>query len=57
MRDLKQSHPIVSPQTRGLLLELVFSLVEDEPTQFMWLLQDMSELVPVYPNQEGEFHV
>jgi ubiquitin carboxyl-terminal hydrolase 34 len=57
VRDFEPSQPIVSPQTRGLLLEVIFSLVEDDPTQFMWLLQDMSELVPVYPNQEGEFHV
>lgn len=53
-RELEPSEPIVFPETRGLLLEIIFSLVEDDPTQFMWLLEDLDRLVPVYPNSEGE---
>ncbi|KAL2259798.1 hypothetical protein VTK26DRAFT_6391 [Humicola hyalothermophila] len=47
--------PIVSSQTRGFLLDIVFSLVEDDPTQFMWLLEDMAQLVPVCPNQDDVY--
>jgi ubiquitin carboxyl-terminal hydrolase 34 len=36
-------------------MEIIFTLVKDDPTQFMWLLQDMCRLVPIYPNQEGEW--
>ena len=54
MAELGLMQPIISPQTRGFLLEIVFSLVEDDPTQFIWLLQDMAQLVPIYPNQDGE---
>ncbi|GAB1320503.1 USP domain-containing protein [Madurella fahalii] len=55
-RELEPSEPIVFPETRGLLLEIIFSLVEDDPTQFMWLLEDLDRLVPVYPNSEGDFY-
>ncbi|KAL2018794.1 hypothetical protein VTK56DRAFT_352 [Thermocarpiscus australiensis] len=51
-REYEPCRPIVCPQTRGLLLEIVFSLVEDDPAQFMWLLEDMYELVPVYSGHE-----
>lgn len=54
MAELDLIQPIISPQTRGFLLEIVFSLVEDDATQFIWLLQDMAQLVPIYPNQDGE---
>jgi ubiquitin carboxyl-terminal hydrolase 34 len=35
-------------------MEIIFTLVKNDPTQFMWLLEDMEDLVPVFPNQEGE---
>jgi ubiquitin carboxyl-terminal hydrolase 34 len=54
VRELEPSQPVVFPETRSLLLEILFSLVHDDPTQFMWLLEDMDRLVPVYPDSEGE---
>ncbi|KAK4237057.1 hypothetical protein C8A03DRAFT_16355 [Achaetomium macrosporum] len=54
-REYEPSHPIANPQTRGWLLEIIFTLVKDDPTQFMWLLEDMDNLVPVYPKEE-EFY-
>jgi ubiquitin carboxyl-terminal hydrolase 34 len=35
-------------------MEIIFTLVKDDPTQFMWLLEDMNDLVPVYSDQEGK---
>jgi ubiquitin carboxyl-terminal hydrolase 34 len=35
-------------------MEIIFTLVKNDPTQFMWLLEDMEDLVPVFPNQEGK---
>jgi ubiquitin carboxyl-terminal hydrolase 34 len=35
-------------------MEIIFTLVKDDPTQLMWLLEDMDALVPVFPAQEGE---
>ncbi len=35
-------------------MELIFTLVKDDPTQLMWLLEDMDDMVPVYPTQEGK---
>lgn len=29
-------------------------MVKDDPTEFMWLLEDMEELVPVFVNQDGK---
>ncbi|KAK3295943.1 uncharacterized protein B0H64DRAFT_417531 [Chaetomium fimeti] len=49
------NRPIACPQTRGQLMEIIFRLVKDDPTQYMWLLEDMHDLVPVFPNQE-EFY-
>ena len=34
-------------------MELIFTLVKDDPTQLMWLLEDMDDMVPVHPAQEG----
>ncbi len=52
-REFGPSRPIACPQTRGWLMELIFTLVKDDPTQLMWLLEDMDDMVPVYPAQEG----
>jgi ubiquitin carboxyl-terminal hydrolase 34 len=35
-------------------MEIIFTLVKDDPTQFMWLLEDMNDLVPVYSEQESK---
>lgn len=36
-------------------MEIIFTLIKNDPTQFMWLFQDMDDLVPVYPDPEGEW--
>ncbi|KAK4106515.1 hypothetical protein N658DRAFT_21639 [Parathielavia hyrcaniae] len=51
---LGHARPVACPQTRGWLMEIIFTLVKDDPTQFMWLLEDMGDLVPVYSEQEGD---
>lgn len=56
-KELESHRPIITPSTRNLLLELIFSLVEDDRTQFMWLLEDMYRLVSVHNDPEGEFEV
>ncbi|KAK4123811.1 hypothetical protein N657DRAFT_680934 [Parathielavia appendiculata] len=53
-RRVGHARPIACPQTRGWLMEIIFTLVKDDPTQFMWLLEDMGDLVPVYSEQEGD---
>ncbi|KAK4140337.1 uncharacterized protein C8A04DRAFT_15044 [Dichotomopilus funicola] len=55
-RAIGPSQPIACPQTRGWLMEIIFTLVKDDPTQYMWLLEDMDELVPVFFNQDGEHY-
>lgn len=35
-------------------MEIIFTMVKDDPTEFMWLLEDMEELVPVFVNQDGK---
>lgn len=52
-RQLGLGRPISCPQTRGLLIEIIFTLVKDDPTQFMWLLEDLNDLVLVGSEQEG----
>jgi ubiquitin carboxyl-terminal hydrolase 34 len=37
-------------------MEIIFRLVKDDPTQYMWLVDDMNDLVPVFPNLDGELH-
>ncbi len=53
-RESGPNRAIACPQTRSWLMEIIFTLVKDDPTQLMWLLEDMDELVPVSPTQEGE---
>jgi ubiquitin carboxyl-terminal hydrolase 34 len=48
------SRPILQTQTRGLLIEIIFTLIGGDSTQFMWLLQDLNELLPLFPEEEGE---
>jgi ubiquitin carboxyl-terminal hydrolase 34 len=37
-------------------MEIIFRLVKDDPTQYMCLVDDMNDLVPVFPNLDGELH-
>ncbi|KAK3692278.1 hypothetical protein B0T22DRAFT_9213 [Podospora appendiculata] len=48
----ESSRPILNPQGRTMLIDIVFSLVEDDPSELTHLMEDLAELVPVYP--EGE---
>ncbi|KAL1842744.1 hypothetical protein VTJ49DRAFT_4382 [Mycothermus thermophilus] len=52
--DAPSSRPIANTQTRGLLIEVIFAVVKNDPTQYMWLLEDLDDLVPVYQNQDGD---
>ncbi|KAL2134738.1 hypothetical protein VTI74DRAFT_10980 [Chaetomium olivicolor] len=54
--DFEFTRPITCVQTRGWLLEIIFTLVKDDPTQFRWLLDDLYELAPVFSSQDGEFY-
>ncbi|AEO57729.1 hypothetical protein MYCTH_2304264 [Thermothelomyces thermophilus ATCC 42464] len=55
-KEFGPGRPIACPQTRGWLMEIIFTMVKDDPTEFMWLLEDMDDLVPVFPNQEGDVY-
>ncbi|KAK4252308.1 hypothetical protein C7999DRAFT_27033 [Corynascus novoguineensis] len=55
-REFGPGQPIACPQTRGWLMEMIFTMVKDDPTEFMWLLEDMEELVPVFVNQDGDVY-
>ncbi|KAK3313841.1 hypothetical protein B0H66DRAFT_483418 [Apodospora peruviana] len=46
------SRPILSSDSRMLLIQIIGSLVEDDPTQILRLLEDLDELVPVFPEEE-----
>ncbi|KAK3333232.1 hypothetical protein B0T19DRAFT_354656 [Cercophora scortea] len=46
------SRPILNTQGRTMLIEIAFSLIEDDTDEFNNLLEDLDELVPVY--LEGE---
>ncbi|KAK4456144.1 ubiquitin carboxyl-terminal hydrolase 34 [Podospora aff. communis PSN243] len=46
------SRPILQTQTRGLLIEVIFSLIEGDSTQLVWLLEDLNELLPLFPEEE-----
>lgn len=52
-KEFGPGRPIACPQTRGWLMDIIFTMVKDDPTEFMWLLEDMDDLVPVFPNQDG----
>ncbi|KAL2271630.1 hypothetical protein VTJ83DRAFT_1001 [Remersonia thermophila] len=52
--DAPSSRPIANTQTRGLLIEVILAVVKNDPTQYMWLLEDLDDLVPVYQNQDGD---
>ncbi|KAK3357400.1 hypothetical protein B0T25DRAFT_452553 [Lasiosphaeria hispida] len=47
--------PIINAESRSMLIEIIFALIEDDSTQLTWLLEDLNELVPVYP-EEDEFY-
>jgi ubiquitin carboxyl-terminal hydrolase 34 len=47
------NRPILYPQSRGMLIEIVFALIENDSDQFLSLLEDLDELVPVYPDEDG----
>ena len=36
-----------------MLMEIILALVGDDPTQVYWLMEDLNELVPVFPDEEG----
>ncbi|KAK4157923.1 hypothetical protein C8A00DRAFT_29151 [Chaetomidium leptoderma] len=55
--EFAPSRPIACPQTRGWLMEIIFTLVKDDPTQFMWLLEDMDDMVPVFTAPDGDTYV
>ncbi|KAK0630801.1 hypothetical protein B0T17DRAFT_231975 [Bombardia bombarda] len=49
---LAPSRPILSQDGRTMLFEMIFSLVEGDQDQIEMLLEDLNELVPVYPEEE-----
>jgi ubiquitin carboxyl-terminal hydrolase 34 len=49
------SRPILQTQSRGLLIDVIFSLVDGDSTQLMWLLEDLNELLPLFPEEEGRY--
>lgn len=37
-----------------MLIEIIFALIREDPTELFWLLEDLNELVPVFPDEDGE---
>ena len=51
------SRPILETQSRGMLIEIIFSLIGDDSTQLTWLLEDLNEILPLFPEEEGEYFI
>ncbi|KAK3380099.1 hypothetical protein B0T24DRAFT_519847 [Lasiosphaeria ovina] len=47
--------PVLNPQSRIMLTQIMFGLIDGDSPQTMWLLEDLDELVPVFPDEE-EFY-
>ena len=45
--------PILTTRTRTTLLEIMMNLIEGDQKQISYLIADLNELVPVYPDEEG----
>ncbi|KAK3937263.1 ubiquitin carboxyl-terminal hydrolase 34, partial [Diplogelasinospora grovesii] len=50
------TRPILHSQSRVMLIEIIFSLIGEDRKQLMWLIEDLNELVPVYPDEDVDFY-
>ncbi|KAK3375132.1 hypothetical protein B0H63DRAFT_268265 [Podospora didyma] len=51
-RVVEPHRPIIHPQSRMMLIQIIFGLIDDDPVQSKWLLEDLNELVPVGVDEE-----
>ncbi|KAK4163484.1 ubiquitin carboxyl-terminal hydrolase 34 [Cladorrhinum sp. PSN259] len=49
-KQYESGNPIITSQTRAMLLDIVLCLVRDDEAQFSQLINDMADLVAVNPN-------
>ncbi|KAK0645991.1 hypothetical protein B0T16DRAFT_412380 [Cercophora newfieldiana] len=49
------SRPILQSQTRGMLIDVIFSLIEGDSTQLMWLVHDLNDLLPLFPEEDDMY--
>lgn len=50
---LETAKPILCLQSRQMMMEMIISLVRDDPVQLGWLFEDLNELVPFYNEENG----
>jgi hypothetical protein len=46
--------PILLHNSRVALIQIIFALVDEDPSQTTWLLEDLNELVPFYIEGDGK---